>query len=125
METALNKKPCAFSRQTYEHRVESYFSMELILANQNQSTNIKPPALQNETRATLVNVGTTPTLTEFKKRKQRFKLRRKLQGTLLEMDTPTTWNRALKLCGTGIQHCLLYTSPSPRDRQKSRMPSSA
>ena len=25
--------------------------------------------------------------------------------------------------GTGI--CLLYTSPSPRDRQKSRMPSSA
>ena len=26
--------------------------------------------------------------------------------------------------GTG-QGCLLYTSPSPRDRQKSRMPSSA
>ena len=24
-----------------------------------------------------------------------------------------------------IEHCLLYTSPSPRDRQKSRMPSSA
>ena len=26
---------------------------------------------------------------------------------------------------TGIATCLLYTSPSPRDRQKSRMPSSA
>ena len=26
---------------------------------------------------------------------------------------------------TIIQTCLLYTSPSPRDRQKSRMPSSA
>src|SRR5665213_4584116 len=25
----------------------------------------------------------------------------------------------------GVYHCLLYTSPSPRDRQKSRMPSSA
>ena len=25
----------------------------------------------------------------------------------------------------GIWCCLLYTSPSPRDRQKSRMPSSA
>ena len=25
----------------------------------------------------------------------------------------------------GITGCLLYTSPSPRDRQKSRMPSSA
>ena len=24
-----------------------------------------------------------------------------------------------------LSHCLLYTSPSPRDRQKSRMPSSA
>ena len=32
------------------------------------------------------------------------------------------------LCDRGIpivQTCLLYTSPSPRDRQKSRMPSSA
>ena len=27
--------------------------------------------------------------------------------------------------GTGLNACLLYTSPSPRDRQKSRMPSSA
>ena len=26
---------------------------------------------------------------------------------------------------TVINNCLLYTSPSPRDRQKSRMPSSA
>ena len=26
---------------------------------------------------------------------------------------------------SGIACCLLYTSPSPRDRQKSRMPSSA
>ena len=25
----------------------------------------------------------------------------------------------------GFKNCLLYTSPSPRDRQKSRMPSSA
>ena len=27
--------------------------------------------------------------------------------------------------GLCIRNCLLYTSPSPRDRQKSRMPSSA
>ena len=27
--------------------------------------------------------------------------------------------------GEQQKHCLLYTSPSPRDRQKSRMPSSA
>ena len=28
-------------------------------------------------------------------------------------------------CGGSVLVCLLYTSPSPRDRQKSRMPSSA
>ena len=28
-------------------------------------------------------------------------------------------------CGHPLETCLLYTSPSPRDRQKSRMPSSA
>ena len=32
----------------------------------------------------------------------------------------------LPLAGVGrLRGCLLYTSPSPRDRQKSRMPSSA
>ena len=35
----------------------------------------------------------------------------------------TTWNEAAP-CNISLS-CLLYTSPSPRDRQKSRMPSSA
>ena len=30
-----------------------------------------------------------------------------------------------KTAGVLNQHCLLYTSPSPRDRTRSRMPSSA
>ena len=33
--------------------------------------------------------------------------------------------RLKELRFTRYQDCLLYTSPSPRDRQKSRMPSSA
>src|SRR5674476_353482 len=39
-----------------------------------------------------------------------------------------TWVFTLPILGVGIAHvkcCLLYTSPSPRDRQKPRMPSSA
>src|SRR5678809_980689 len=32
-------------------------------------------------------------------------------------------NLGLPESGDGISDCLLYTSPSPRDRQKSRMPS--
>ena len=40
------------------------------------------------------------------------------------------WTMALEVTGRrdvakDIMPCLLYTSPSPRDRQKSRMPSSA
>ena len=37
------------------------------------------------------------------------------------------WNQVINinLTGTFLMTCLLYTSPSPRDRQKSRMPSSA
>ena len=41
-----------------------------------------------------------------------------LKDIIGTVDMPTE-------CGTPIRNCLLYTSPSPRDRQKSRMPSSA
>ena len=41
---------------------------------------------------------------------------------LLAMRTEKIWNYNVD---EGISNCLLYTSPSPRDRQKSRMPSSA
>ena len=33
--------------------------------------------------------------------------------------------KGIKRFPAGYSGCLLYTSPSPRDRQKSRMPSSA
>ena len=36
-------------------------------------------------------------------------------------NNPTNW----AIEESRIRGCLLYTSPSPRDRQKSRMPSSA
>ena len=35
------------------------------------------------------------------------------------------WQRHSSRASAGAVTCLLYTSPSPRDRQKSRMPSSA
>ena len=31
----------------------------------------------------------------------------------------------IALCENGVNPCLLYTSPSPRDKRQSRMPSSA
>ena len=36
-----------------------------------------------------------------------------------------SFNKGLLKAELDIKDCLLYTSPSPRDRQKSRMPSSA
>ena len=41
----------------------------------------------------------------------------------LVSDKFDTKENNIALCGNS--NCLLYTSPSPRDRQKSRMPSSA
>ena len=42
-------------------------------------------------------------------------------------DTPRrqVFNQILREMTGMLDTCLLYTSPSPRDRQKSRMPSSA
>ena len=40
-------------------------------------------------------------------------------------DIPTSIARNKIMKGKSYMDCLLYTSPSPRDRQKSRMPSSA
>ena len=38
-----------------------------------------------------------------------------------DVEIPSTWSQV----ATDIMVCLLYTSPSPRDDQTSRMPSSA
>ena len=53
------------------------------------------------------------------------------QGNFIEQDKVEqieigmTKNQIRFLLGTPMIDCLLYTSPSPRDRTRSRMPSSA
>ena len=52
-----------------------------------------------------------------------------MRPTLIKLDlsieeNPISRNQGLQI-GESFKNCLLYTSPSPRDRQKSRMPSSA
>ena len=46
-------------------------------------------------------------------------------GTDAAVAPVTTPSRASMIVDAQPESCLLYTSPSPRDRQKSRMPSSA
>ena len=43
----------------------------------------------------------------------------------LEQELKERGNDAVSVGSNKHHSCLLYTSPSPRDRQKSRMPSSA
>ena len=47
------------------------------------------------------------------------------EGTLALYDLTSTYFEGHTCPLAQFGHCLLYTSPSPRDRQKSRMPSSA
>ena len=49
----------------------------------------------------------------------------KILKIFFQIHDPTTLNSQGPDFGTQYRSCLLYTSPSPRDRQKSRMPSSA
>ena len=46
-------------------------------------------------------------------------------GSMAEINVTPLVDVMLVLLVVFILTCLLYTSPSPRDRQKSRMPSSA
>ena len=61
----------------------------------------------------------------------RFSRGKSYHGISINFDMDLTPFEQINPCGykglevTQIKNCLLYTSPSPRDRQKSRMPSSA
>ena len=47
------------------------------------------------------------------------------EGVSMVVTKQNEWSGILRQQGIDALTCLLYTSPSPRDRQKSRMPSSA
>ena len=64
-------------------------------------------------RATQLNSGLEPTLDRDNDKNTVIALREIAEETIKVSDL------------TEAAVCLLYTSPSPRDRQKSRMPSSA
>ena len=62
---------------------------------------------------------------EFLRWRRDHELMEEAQGAGHEEETEYLRTCVHGLCVSLLQPCLLYTSPSPRDRQKSRMPSSA
>ena len=79
---------------------------------------------QQEIRKFLLMIGTTNVTSRTQFLKQLKFLKSEIT---LETDSDTLLSACKKMSKTktGALICLLYTSPSPRDRQKSRMPSSA
>ena len=69
----------------------------------------------------LYEVGEMPPLGHVPAKMYAWAIRRERHG---EPDTAFQVE-VVDIPQVGAQDCLLYTSPSPRDRQKSRMPSSA
>ena len=53
------------------------------------------------------------------------RIRRVINGAVAHHRSVRLEPFVRELCEEYLEPCLLYTSPSPRDRQKSRMPSSA
>ena len=62
---------------------------------------------------------TTPSIVAFAKNGE------VLVGEVAKRQSVTNVERTIRSVKRHMGTCLLYTSPSPRDRQKSRMPSSA
>ena len=52
-------------------------------------------------------------------------MKSKLDKVIVATDDQRIFNEVLSFDGEVVMTCLLYTSPSPRDRVLSRMPSSA
>ena len=86
------------------------YAVTMKLFDQAGKTDTKASATITYTSATGVSMDSTPTLLNF--------------GDLNYTESGTATTNFHNSANTPIS-CLLYTSPSPRDRQKSRMPSSA
>ena len=76
----------------------------------------------NEVRASASNIGLT--LNEFKRIVSNVQ-KGERESSIAKKEMIEANLRLVISIAKKYTNCLLYTSPSPRDRQKSRMPSSA
>ena len=89
-------------------------------SNPQPSSNIRTEQeMEAEARQTALDLGFVLLLSENPEKA--------LQEAKTEFEREEAMNaiKTKRVVSTPAQTCLLYTSPSPRDRQKSRMPSSA
>ena len=93
------------------------------------SVSTESDTITNEQKLTLLNHlrGSHGTKTEIKSPKKLTVNRRSQSELKLSggFGTSRTVNVEIRKKATYVNNCLLYTSPSPRDKRQSRMPSSA
>ena len=88
-----------------------------------------PPALSNDYVFDIIkkHFDISPSLTPLvSDRDQNFKITEGEKSHIFKIANSAESRSVLEMQNSALSYiCLLYTSPSPRDRQKSRMPSSA
>ena len=87
------------------------------------------PSASFQSKYTITDTGLYPEGIDYDSKNEKFLFSSLYKGAVYVMDSKgeaKVFATSSKLVlPTGIYTCLLYTSPSPRDRTRSRMPSSA
>ena len=78
---------------------------------------------QQSTQSKTNNVAANPS--EQKKNNRNNDRKRNRRGDSKNLERDSDWQERVVQIRRVSKTCLLYTSPSPRDRTRSRMPSSA
>ena len=103
---------------TQSHPIEQIEKPDAILISQSYSDHCHEETLKRFDS----DVPILASPKAYKRLKKTFSVDRLVQLPIMSKEGSYAFN-GLKIAT--IDPCLLYTSPSPRDRQKSRMPSSA
>ena len=106
-----------------------FFMIASTLAKQLNTIDVKLPQAEGKTENRNTVAVTITNSNQFylnADRVSKRNLEQNLISALTDMKTTSIVLRTEKKVAIDeVVYCLLYTSPSPRDRQKSRMPSSA
>ena len=109
--------------KAFDHRILDTSTQEIVLTAKRTGATVRGP-IPLPTRIEKFTVNRSPHVN--KKSREQFEIRTHKRMLDIVDPTPQTVDALMKLdLAAGVDVCLLYTSPSPRDRQKSRMPSSA
>ena len=113
--------------KAFDHRILDNSTAEIVSTAKRTGATVRGP-IPLPTRIEKFTVNRSPHVN--KKSREQFEIRTHKRMLDIVDPTPQTVDALMKLdlaagVDVEIKLCLLYTSPSPRDKRQSRMPSSA